>query len=72
MLRDDISKETDFFFIDWTISDGCKELLNWFKKYSLNENEIHSKKFIRIKQLKYLIEKNKISENLIWNSAANE
>lgn len=58
--------------LDWTISDGCKELLNWFKKYSLNENEIHSKKFIRIKQLKYLIEKNKISENLIWNSAANE
>lgn len=67
---DKLSSKTSLI-LDWTISDGCKELLNWFRTNGLNEDKILSKKFIRIKQLNYLITQGDVNKNLIWNKKKN-
>ena len=50
----------------WTLNKGSTELVEFFKKIKLTKDDFRGKKCNRLKQLKYLIENNEISNELKW------
>ena len=50
----------------WDISKGTRELYEAFKKCNLTYDEFMSRKYTRLKHLKYLIENNKLNDELHW------
>jgi len=50
----------------WNIEKGAKELLNAFKKYDLTIDDFQSKKYTRLKQLQFLLDSNKLNDDLYW------
>ena len=55
------------FKTKWSLEKGIKQLYDFFKKEKLIENDFHDKKFYRLKQLKWLIENNRLDNNLKFN-----
>ena len=55
------------FKTKWNLEKGIKQLYDFFKKEKLIENDFHDKKFYRLKQLKWLIENNRLDNNLKFN-----
>lgn len=49
---------------EWTLEKGCEELLEWFNKNRAISNIIESRKYIRLKQLEFLIESGKVDSEL--------
>lgn len=51
----------------WNLDKGGKELVEFFRKIKFNEDDFRSRKCIRLLQLKYLRENNKLNNHLFWN-----
>lgn len=54
------------FKFEMDLSDGVAELVNFFRKHKLISADLESKKYSRIKGLKYLLHKHKINKELYW------
>ncbi|MFX0132342.1 MAG: NAD-dependent epimerase/dehydratase family protein [Candidatus Hodarchaeota archaeon] len=50
----------------WRLKSGIEQICQYYDKYSLNSEKFNGRYFVRLRQLKYLIENNKIDENLFW------
>jgi len=50
----------------YTIIDGAKELLHIFQSVNLHYEDFLSKKYTRLKQIKYLRDNNKIDQLFYW------
>lgn len=48
----------------WTLKKGCNELNTWLSSKQLGNKHFESRFFVRLKQLKYLIENNVLDEDL--------
>ena len=55
----------DYFQPKWDLKKGGKELVEFFKKINFTENQFRDRSTIRLKQIKYLIEKQIINNELI-------
>ena len=54
----------DYYHPEWDLMRGGKELIEVFKQVNLTEEDFRGRKFIRINQLKHLIQENKVDGNL--------
>lgn len=54
------------FKIEWPLDKGVKELVKSLKSAGLSFEEFDSRKYTRLKQIKYLIETNKLDSQLRW------
>lgn len=55
-----------YFKPEWDLNKGGKELVEFFKQTNFSEKHFRGRKTNRLAQLKYLIEKDKIDNNLHW------
>lgn len=63
---DKINKILKFFSPKWDIKKGISEILNKFEEINFNSKLFQDRHFTRLKQLKYLINNEKIDDNLYW------
>ncbi len=56
------------FKIEWTLEESVKELVKQLKEIGLNNEEFDSRKYTRLKQIKYLLETNQLDEQLKWTN----
>lgn len=54
------------FSCKYDLASGAKELLDIFEKINLSKEDFESRKYTRLKQIKYLRENNKIDESFYW------
>ena len=50
----------------WKLEDGIKQIYDYYKKYGMDADKFNGRYFIRLKQLKYLIDNKKLNERLLW------
>lgn len=65
---DKINSNLAGFSCKRTVRSGIKELFKLFQKIHLQKKTFQSKDFYRLKQIKYLINSNKINSALFWNN----
>ena len=63
---DKIKERLNYFKPKWNLKKGLKELFDKFEEINLSLDKFHDRHFTRLKQLKYLIEKKLINNDLIW------
>jgi nucleoside-diphosphate-sugar epimerase len=63
-----ISKHLPAYAPEWTVERGCRELRDWFESRSETVASFQSRRYIRLKQLKYLISEDRVTEALFWTS----
>lgn len=56
------------FSCEYNIAKGAKELLDIFTKINLTKEDFESKDYTRLKQIKYLLEENKINKDFFWEN----
>lgn len=61
-----IQKELPNFNPKWKLREAIKDIYEGFKETGMDNEHFNGKYFIRLKQLKYLMENNKIDKNLFW------
>ena len=55
---------------DWNIEKGIKELLKIYKQNKFSFNDFQSRKFIRLEQIKRIINSGKVDKHLFWKEGA--
>lgn len=63
---DKIKKTLPNFKPKYNLKKGIEEIINAYKKYEMDSEKFNNRYFIRLKQLKYLMQNNKIDKNLYW------
>ena len=61
-----LSKLRDYYKPKWNLEKGGKELVDYFKKVELNEENFLGPTCNRLKQIDYLIEEDKLNDKLQW------
>lgn len=56
----------DYYKPEWDLDKGGKELVNFFKSINFTERDFRGRVCNRLTQLKYLLDQNKIDNNLYW------
>jgi nucleoside-diphosphate-sugar epimerase len=57
------------FRTEWTARRGAAELLASYRDLNLTESDLESRRYIRLKQLKHLLEEGELDETLRWKNA---
>jgi len=57
----------DYYKPEWDLIRGGKELVEAFSKNNFSEEQFRGKECIRLARLKYLLDNNRINNNLFWN-----
>jgi nucleoside-diphosphate-sugar epimerase len=57
------------FRTGWTARRGAAELLECYRECHLLETDLHSRHYVRLKQLRYLIDEGALDETLRWKKA---
>jgi len=52
---------------EWDLTRGIEELYNAYKNFGLDNEDFESPKYFRVRWIKYLLEKNKLDQNLNWS-----
>lgn len=63
---DKITRQLPEFKPKWTVPTGVVELYEAFKEHGLTADEVQSRKYVRLKQLNYLMESNTIDKQLFF------
>lgn len=56
----------DYYKPEWNLDNGGKELVDFFKKINLIEEQFRGRECNRLKQIQYLIRENRLTNNLYW------
>ena len=64
---DKLKKILPEFKFKWTLEKAAKSLAQDFETYGLPPDCLKQRNFIRLKQLQYLTDNNKINQSLFWN-----
>jgi nucleoside-diphosphate-sugar epimerase len=59
----------DYYQPTWDLLKGGKELVKFFKHINFNKKVFAGRKCVRLTQLQYLTDKNKLNKNLFWRLA---
>jgi nucleoside-diphosphate-sugar epimerase len=63
---DKITRQLPEFKPKWTVPTGVIELYEAFKEHGLTADEVQSRKYVRLKQLHYLMDTNRIDKQLFF------
>ena len=63
---DKIKEKLNDFKPQWTLKKGVKELIEIFEEINFDYEMFQNKNYTRLNQLKYLLENDKLDENLYW------
>lgn len=63
---DKIKKKLKYFNPSWSLQKGIKEIYDAFQRVNLTFEMFQDKNYTRIKQLRYLLSSNQITEDLYW------
>ncbi len=63
---DKIKKVLPGFSCKYDVAKGAQELLDIFTKVNLTKEDFESRSYTRLKQIKYLLEENKINKDFFW------
>ena len=63
---DKIENELPEFKPKWNLKSGIESIYENYLKYKMDGNKFNAQFFIRLKQIQYLINNNKIDNNLFW------
>lgn len=63
---DKISKFLPNFQPKWNLKTGIRDIYESYIRYKMDNEKFNGRYFVRLKQIKYLIENKKINKNLIW------
>ena len=61
-----LNELSDFYKPEWDLDKGGRELVDYFDRVKLTEDDFRGKKCNRLKQLEYLKEHNKLNGDLKW------
>jgi dTDP-D-glucose 4,6-dehydratase len=61
-----IKKLLPKFRCRWNLTTGIPDLISWLQTNNLTEKDFLSRKYYRLQQLEYLIEKGKLTQDLRW------
>jgi nucleoside-diphosphate-sugar epimerase len=50
----------------WTLERGCDEIARWLRDGGLGSEAFDSRRFIRLKQLKHLLDEQQVNQHLRW------
>lgn len=56
----------DYYKPEWNLDKGGRELVNFFRKIKFSEKDFRGRMCMRLSQLQYLKEKNRLNDNLFW------
>jgi len=56
----------DYYKPEWNLNRGGRDLVEFFKRINFTEEMFRKRKCNRLLQLKYLVENNKLDNNLYW------
>lgn len=56
----------DYYKPEWDLDKGGKELVDFYKKINFTESMFRGRDTVRLKQISYLLEQGKLSEELRW------
>jgi nucleoside-diphosphate-sugar epimerase len=65
---DKIEKTLPNFKPAWTLSKGVEQLAENYERYHMDEEKFKGRYFIRLKQLKYLMENREIDNDMYWRT----
>lgn len=60
------------FMPSWNIERGCKELNLWFSSRKETIDSFQSRQFVRLKQLRHLLAKHRVNNDLFWTHPSSE
>lgn len=63
---DKIKKRLPQFQPAWTLNKGVEQIVESYRRYGMHEGEFSSRRFIRLKQIKYLLERQLIDSEMYW------
>lgn len=63
---DKISEVLPNFKPKWNLRKGIEQIFDYYLKYNMDDKKFIGRYFIRLKQLQYLLNSNKIDSNLFW------
>ena len=61
-----LTQLVDYYKPEWDLDRGGKELVEYFHRIQFNKKDFIGRKCHRLTQLKYLLKKQKIDQNLFW------
>jgi len=50
----------------WRLKDALEDILESYRKNRMDDAKFHGKSFVRLKQLRFLMEQNQVDSNLFW------
>jgi len=63
---DKISSHMPHFKPQWDLKKGVEQICDYYKKFGMDQDRFNGRYFIRLKQVKYLLENNKLDQGLFW------
>ena len=66
---DKIREAMPGFRTEWTARKGAAQLLAAYRELHLKESDLQSREYIRLKQLRYLLDEGELDETLRWRKA---
>jgi nucleoside-diphosphate-sugar epimerase len=64
-----IGQAMPHFRTEWTARRGAAELLESYRELKLTEGDLESRRYVRLKQLKHLIDEGELDQTLRWKKA---
>lgn len=63
---DKITKILPDFKPEWNLRKGIEQIYKYYREYGMDFEKFNGRYFVRLKQIKYLLENNKVDSNLYW------
>jgi len=63
---DKIGRMLQGFDPQWNLKKGIEQIVNYYKQYGMSSNKFNDRYFIRLKQIKYLVDKGLVDSTLYW------
>lgn len=63
---DKIARQLPEFQPQWTVKTGIKQLLEAYKEHDLKAEDFQSRKYVRLKQLTFLLDQHKVNNQLYY------
>ncbi|MBN2638852.1 MAG: NAD(P)-dependent oxidoreductase [Bacteroidales bacterium] len=62
----------DYYKPQWDLDMGGRELVDLFNQVNFTEKDFRGRKTVRLESIKYLLEQNKLNNNLCWTKKYNK
>jgi len=61
-----INRQIPYFKPKWSLKKGIEQIYDYYMRYGMNSDKFNGRYFIRLNQIKYLLDNNKLDSELYW------